>query len=171
NYVTAEVGVPTLQDILAELSKPGRDPRKKFEAFAFADGVSKPQDLKPGMKLPGIVTNVTNFGAFVDVGVHQDGLAHISQLSDSFVNNPADVVKVGQKVNATVLEVDLERKRIALSLKSAPDLSGASRGPRGNNGPAPRHDSAPKKPAQSGGSFGGDWFSQAMAKTQPAKKR
>jgi len=171
NYVTPEVGVPTLQDILAELAKPGRDPRKKFEAFSFAEGVAKPGDLKPGMKVPGIVTNVTNFGAFVDVGVHQDGLVHISQLSDSFVNNPADIVKVGQKVNATVLEVDLERKRIALSLKSAPDLSGAARGGRGNNGPAPRRDFAPKKPAQSGGGFGGDWFSQAMANAQPAKKR
>lgn len=172
NYVTPEVGVPTLQDIVAELAKPGRDPRKKFEAFSFLEGVSKPEDLKPGMKVPGIVTNVTNFGAFVDIGVHQDGLVHISQLSDSFVNNPADVVKVGQKVSATVIEVDMERKRIALSLKSAPDLSGASRGNRGSNsGPAPRRDSTPQKPAQSGGGFGGDWFSQAMANAQPTKKR
>jgi uncharacterized protein len=91
-YVTPEVGLPTLRDILDELAKPGRDPRREFEAFAFAEGVTKLEDLKPGMKLPGIVTNVTAFGAFVDVGVHQDGLVHVSHLSDRFVNNPNDVV-------------------------------------------------------------------------------
>jgi uncharacterized protein len=121
-YVTDKIGLPTLQDILAELAKPGRDPRQQFEAFSFEQGVSKPSDLKVGQKLPGIVTNVTAFGAFVDVGVHQDGLVHISQLADHFVKNPADILKVGQKVNATVLEVDLARNRIALSLKSRPDL-------------------------------------------------
>lgn len=168
-YVSGEVGLPTLQDIIAELAKPGRDPRKRFEAFSFAEGVSKPQDLKPGMKVPGIVTNVTNFGAFVDIGVHQDGLVHISQLSDNFVNAPADVVKVGQKVDATVIEIDMERKRIALSMKSNPDLSGGSRGSRGT--PEPKRDFQPKKPGQGGGGFGGDWFSQAMANAQPTKKK
>lgn len=117
NYVTDEVGMPTLEDIIAELGKPGRDPRERFEIFSFAEGVEKMEDLKEGMQLPGIVTNVTNFGAFIDVGVHQDGLAHISQLADRFVRDPNEVVKVGQKVNARVLDVDLERRRISLSLK------------------------------------------------------
>jgi uncharacterized protein len=117
SYVTETVGLPTLQDIMAELIKPGRDPRAGFEIFSFAEGVNKLEDLTEGMRLPGIVTNVTNFGAFIDVGVHQDGLAHISQLADRFVRDPNEVVKVGQKVSARVLEVDLERKRISLSLK------------------------------------------------------
>ncbi|MDP2386124.1 MAG: Tex family protein [Bacteroidota bacterium] len=121
NYVTDTVGLPTLQDIMKELEKPGRDPRKSFEAFAFADGIEKPEDLRIGMKLPGIVTNVTNFGAFVDVGVHQDGLVHISQLSDTFVDDPNKVVKVAQQVTVTVTELDLKRNRIALSMKSDPD--------------------------------------------------
>ena len=117
-YVTDSVGIPTLEDIVNELAKPGRDPRATFEAFSFADGVHKVEDLKPGMRLPGIVTNVTNFGAFVDVGVHQDGLVHISQLADRFVKNPMDIVRVGQRVNVRVIEVDLKRNRIALSMKS-----------------------------------------------------
>ncbi len=127
NYVTTEVGLPTLKDILAELSKPGRDPRQQFEAFSFAEGVEKMEDLQPGLKLPGIVTNVTAFGAFVDIGVHQDGLVHISQMSDDFVKNPADVLKVGQRVQATVMEIDMPRKRIALSLKTRVEI-----GPRGD---------------------------------------
>src|SRR5699024_3018343 len=97
-YVDEEVGLPTLKDILEELEKPGRDPREEFEAFSFTDGVNTIADLKTGMKLPGIVTNVTNFGAFVDIGVHQDGLVHISQLSNQFVSDPNEVVKVQQKV-------------------------------------------------------------------------
>jgi uncharacterized protein len=117
-YVTGEVGIPTLNDILSELSKPGRDPRQEFEAFSFAEGVEKIEDLKPRMRLPGIITNVTAFGAFVDIGVHQDGLVHISQISDKFVHNPADVVKLHQKVMVTILEVDTERKRISLSMKA-----------------------------------------------------
>ncbi|MCL1909967.1 MAG: S1 RNA-binding domain-containing protein, partial [Kiritimatiellaeota bacterium] len=108
----------TLRDIIAELAKPGRDPRKEFEAFAFAEGVSKIEDLKPGMKLPGVITNVTNFGAFVDIGVHQDGLVHISELSDKFVSDPNTIVKVGQRVTVTVQTTDPARKRIALSMKS-----------------------------------------------------
>ena len=119
-YVTDTVGMPTLTDIMEELAKPGRDPREKFEAFGFAEGVEKLQDVKSGMKLPGIVTNITAFGAFVDIGVHQDGLVHVSEISDRYVKNPADVVKVHQKVTVSVLEVDLQRKRIALSLKSEP---------------------------------------------------
>ncbi len=120
-YVTGEVGIPTLNDILSELSKPGRDPRQEFEAFSFAEGVEKLEDLKPRMRLPGIITNVTAFGAFVDIGVHQDGLVHISQISDKFVHNPADFVKLHQKVMVTVLEVDTERKRISLSMKAKID--------------------------------------------------
>jgi protein Tex len=116
-YVTSEIGVPTLEDILVELSKPGRDPRQQFEAFSFAEGIEKIEDLKLGMRLPGIVTNVTAFGAFVDIGVHQDGLVHISQLADKFIKNPSDIVKVHQKVMVTVLDVDIDRKRISLSMK------------------------------------------------------
>jgi len=117
-YVTDTVGMPTLNDIISELSRPGRDPRKQFESFQFSDGVAKIEDVQPGMKLPGIITNITAFGAFVDIGVHQDGLVHISELSDRYVKNPADVVKVFQKVTVTVLDVDLQRKRISLSMKS-----------------------------------------------------
>lgn len=118
-YVDCEagLGLPTLMDIMAELARPGRDPRPEFEAFAFAEGVNAIGDLRPGMTLPGIVTNVTRFGAFIDVGVHQDGLAHISQLADRYVKDPADVVRVGQKVQARVLEVDKARRRISLSLR------------------------------------------------------
>ncbi|MBU0676111.1 MAG: RNA-binding transcriptional accessory protein [Proteobacteria bacterium] len=116
-YVTDSVGLPTLTDIMAELAKPGRDPRTIFQAFSFAEGVNSINDLEPGMRLPGLVTNVTKFGAFVDIGVHQDGLVHISQLADRFVKDPAEVVKVRQQVMVRVLEVDPDRKRIALSLR------------------------------------------------------
>jgi uncharacterized protein len=117
NYVTEKVGLPTLKDILKELEKPGLDPRKSFEIFSFDENVHEIGDLREGMRLPGIVTNVTNFGAFVDVGVHQDGLVHISQLSDVFVDDPNKVVKVGQQVWVHVAEVDAKRKRISLSMK------------------------------------------------------
>ncbi len=116
-YVTETIGLPTLKDILSELEKPGRDPRKSFEIFSFDENVHSIEDLREGMRLPGIVTNVTNFGAFVDVGVHQDGLVHISQLSDTFVDDPNQIVKVGQKVRVHVTECDVKRKRIALSMK------------------------------------------------------
>jgi uncharacterized protein len=128
-YVTDTVGLPTLKDIVAELAKPGRDPREKFEAFSFAEGIEKIEDVKPGMKLPGVVTNVTAFGAFIDIGVHQDGLAHISQLSDRFIKDPNEAVKVHQKVMATVLEVDVQRKRISLSLKKNPQQQGRKEKP------------------------------------------
>jgi uncharacterized protein len=117
-YVDERVGLPTLTDILAELERPGRDPRERFEAFSFAEGIDKIGDLAVGMKLPGIVTNVTAFGAFVDIGVHQDGLVHVSQLANRFVKDPAQVVKVQQRVQVTVLAVDLPRKRISLSMRS-----------------------------------------------------
>ncbi|BCX47581.1 RNA-binding transcriptional accessory protein [Haloferula helveola] len=165
-YASDEVGLPTLQDILDELAKPGRDPRKQFELFSFAEGVEKPSDLSPGMKLPGIVTNVAAFGAFVDVGVHQDGLVHVSQLADHFVRDPAEVVKVGQKVNVTVLEVDVPRNRISLSMKAKPDLEPRSNGGgRGNSQRGPRPQRRDHRPQPAGGN---DWFSQAM---DQAKKR
>ena len=116
-YVSEEVGIPTLTDIVQELAKPGRDPREQFEAFAFTEGINEIKDLRIGMKLPGIVTNITNFGAFVDIGVHQDGLVHVSQLANQFVKDPNDIVKVSQKVMVTVTEIDENRKRIALSMK------------------------------------------------------
>jgi uncharacterized protein len=128
-YCTDTVGLPTLQDIMAELAKPGRDPRKQFEVFSFDEGVHTMEELKPGMKLPGIVTNVTAFGAFVDIGVHQDGLVHVSQLADRFVRDPNEVVKVQQQVMVTVLEVDIARKRISLTMKTNPE-SAATPKPR-----------------------------------------
>ncbi|GAA0886882.1 Tex family protein [Sphingobacterium siyangense subsp. cladoniae] len=118
NYISEEVGLPTLNDILNELAKPGLDPREKFEAFSFTDGVNSISDLRVGMKLPGIVTNITNFGAFVDIGVHQDGLVHLSQLSNRYISDPHEVVKVQQHVMVTVTEVDEKRSRIALSMKT-----------------------------------------------------
>jgi uncharacterized protein len=163
-YVSADVGLPTLRDIVAELAKPGRDPRKQFELFSFQDGVEKPDDLKVGMKLPGIVTNVTAFGAFVDVGVHQDGLVHVSQLADHFIRDASEVVKVGQKVQVTVVEVDLKRNRIALSMKAKPDLENrrSAPGDRDTRGPRPAREGRPAAPPNN------DWFSQAL---QQAKKK
>ncbi|MCD4772830.1 MAG: RNA-binding transcriptional accessory protein [Bacteroidales bacterium] len=116
-YITPEIGIPTLNDIMAELAKPGRDPRKKFDLFEFAKGVNSINDLQEGMVLPGIVTNITAFGAFVDIGVHQDGLVHISMLANKFVKNPNDIVKLNQKVEVKVVGVDVDRKRIQLSMK------------------------------------------------------
>ena len=115
-YVTEKTGLPTLNDIIKELAKPGRDPRSKIKVFEFSSEVRTMEDLKPGMILPGIVTNITNFGAFVDVGVKQDGLVHISELKDEFVKNPADVVSLHQHVEVKVKEVDVNRKRIGLSM-------------------------------------------------------
>jgi len=163
NYVTDEVGLPTLNDIMSELAKPGRDPRQKFEAFSFTEGVQKMEDLQPGMKLPGIVTNVTAFGAFVDIGVHQDGLVHISQLSDQFVKSPADVVKVAQKVTVTVTEIDLPRKRIALSMKSKPEI-GAARGQRNEPGGRNSGGGGGFKPREAKPAVGNDWFTQALGR-------
>jgi protein Tex len=159
-YISADVGLPTLQDILTELAKPGRDPRKQFELFSFQDGVEKPADLQVGMKLPGIVTNVTAFGAFVDVGVHQDGLVHVSQLADHFIRDASEIVKVGQKVQVTVMEVDLKRNRIALSMKSKPDMESRRSAPEDrrttpNRSPRPSGSQRPAAPSN-------DWFSQAM---------
>ena len=140
-YVSDEVGLPTLQDIIAELRKPGRDPRDKFEPPAFRDDVREVKDLQPGMQLEGVVTNLVAFGAFVDIGVHQDGLVHISALSEKFVKDPRDVVRVGQTVKVKVQEVDLQRQRIALTMRLNDDSMPARRGggdgdarPAGNRG-------------------------------------
>jgi uncharacterized protein len=117
DYVTEKFGLPTIKDILAELEKPGRDPRPEFRFASFEEGVDTLNDLKPGMVLEGSVTNVTNFGAFVDIGVHQDGLVHISALSNTFIKDPREVVKAGDIVKVKVMDVDIPRKRIALSMR------------------------------------------------------
>lgn len=127
-YITDKVGMPTIEDILQELAKPGRDPRKTFEVVRFAEGINDIEDLRPGTALPGVVTNITAFGAFVDIGVHQDGLVHVSELADHFVRDPKEVVKVGQRVTVRVLSVDMERRRISLSMKSG--QVEAARGPK-----------------------------------------
>jgi len=141
-YVSDDVGLPTLQDILAELRKPGRDPRDAFEAPAFRDDVLEPKDLAQGMVLEGVVTNIVAFGAFVDVGVHQDGLVHVSHLSDRYVRDPNDAVKVGQRVRVTVIAVDLERNRIALSMRADPFAGGSA--------PASGSAAAPARQTRSG---------------------
>jgi len=142
-YVSADVGLPTLRDILSELRKPGRDPRESFEPPAFRDDVTEPKDLKEGMVLEGVVTNIVAFGCFVDVGVHQDGLVHVSQLADRYVADPNQVVKVGQRVRVTVMGVDLARNRIALSMKTNP-------GPGASAGTAARGDTRSPRPAKGG---------------------
>ncbi|MEP1095374.1 MAG: Tex family protein [Cyclobacteriaceae bacterium] len=134
SYVAGDLGLPTLKDIMDELARPGRDPREQFEAIAFAEGVNEMKDLKIGMSLPGVVTNITKFGAFVDVGVHQDGLVHVSHLSNSFVSDPATIVKLGQKVQVKVLEVDVARKRISLSMKVGAPPAIKSARPTANQG-------------------------------------
>ena len=116
-YVSQEVGMPTLRDIMAELEKPGRDPRSNIEVFSFDDTIRTIDDLKQGMVLPGIVTNITNFGCFVDIGVKENGLIHVSEMSDSYVSDPTTVVSIHQQLKVKVKSVDIERKRIALSLK------------------------------------------------------
>ncbi len=116
-YVTEKTGLPTLKDIISELEKPGRDPRKEFEFFSYTDGINTIDDLEEGLVLSGTVTNITAFGAFVDIGVHQDGLVHKSRIADAFVNDPADFLKVNQKVKVRVMEVDTDRKRISLSIR------------------------------------------------------
>jgi uncharacterized protein len=150
---------------MEELAKPGRDPRKQFEAFVFAEGVDKPADLTLGMKLPGLVTNVTAFGAFVDVGVHQDGLVHISQLADSFVDDPNKIVKVGDQVRVTVTEIDLPRGRIALSMKKEPEIGGKK---ERTGAPKSRHPQSKggqgSERRSSSNDFGNNWFDTALKK-------
>ncbi len=170
-FADEKFGVPTITDILAELEKPGRDPRPEFKTATFQDGVEKISDLKPGMQLEGVVTNVAAFGAFVDVGVHQDGLVHISELSDRFVKDPREVVKAGDVVKVRVKEVDVARKRIALTMKSGALQSGHAAGAR----PSPEPLSGgshrpgapiPKKPEPAGESA----FAAALRKAQQQGK-
>ncbi|WP_440982676.1 S1 RNA-binding domain-containing protein, partial [Shinella sumterensis] len=160
-------GLPTVKDILAELEKPGRDPRPEFKTATFADGIDDIKDLKPGMLLEGTVTNVAAFGAFVDIGVHQDGLVHVSQLADRFVKDPHEVVKAGDVVKVRVTEVDVPRKRIGLTMRK----DGAAAAPRDN---APRNDrnaqmkakfsqAAPRQQAPAHGAFGAA-LAEAMKK-------
>ncbi|BCG71210.1 RNA-binding protein [Mesorhizobium sp. 113-1-2] len=155
-FVDERFGLPTVRDILAELEKPGRDPRPGFKTATFADGVDDIKDLKPGMLLEGTVTNVAAFGAFVDIGVHQDGLVHVSQLADRFIKDAHEVVKAGDVVKVRVVDVDIKRKRIALSMRKDGGDGGASKGgPRDNGGgrPAPRSPAPqrqPERPAQQG---------------------
>jgi len=168
-FVDAKFGIPTIRDILAELEKPGRDPRPEFKSADFMEGVEEMKDLKPGMMLEGVVTNVTNFGAFVDIGVHQDGLVHISALSHNFIKDPHAVVKTGEVVKVKVQEIDLQRKRIALTMRlddplpqegdkaaSAGDRPGGDRPRKGAAPGRPAHASspAPKATAATTGSFG-----------------
>jgi len=141
-----ELGALTFADVVKELEKPGRDPREEFVAFQYRDDIHEVKDLKPNMTCPGIVTNVTNFGAFVDIGVHQDGLVHISQLADHFVKDPREVVSPGDKVQVRVLEVNLEKNQIALTMKKEAAV-GASAGPRpASGGPRPGGRGAPPSP-------------------------
>jgi uncharacterized protein len=144
-YTDEKFGLPTVQDILRELEKPGRDPRPEFKTASFREGVEALKDLEPGMMLEGVVTNVTNFGAFVDIGVHQDGLVHVSALADKFVKDPHSVVKAGDLVKVKVLEVDVARKRIALSMRMGDEATprGAAKISRGMTGGNPRGSTAP----------------------------
>jgi uncharacterized protein len=153
-YADEKYGIPTITDILGELEKPGRDPRPEFTTAAFKEGVNELKDLRPDMILEGVVTNVAAFGAFVDIGVHQDGLVHISALADTFVKDPHTVVKVGQVVKVKVVEIDEKRKRIALTMRLA---EAAAKGMQGTQGSQPgqggqrnRKPDENRKPEQSG---------------------
>jgi len=162
-YVDDRFGLPTVRDILKELEKPGRDPRPAFKAATFQEGVNDLKDLKPGMQLEGVVTNVTNFGAFVDIGVHQDGLVHISALAEKFVKDPRDVVKAGDIVKVKVLEVDIPRKRIALTLRMKDEVKPAQPEAKTSLSPA-RTKNFAKQPPSAGGTLA-DAFNRAIKRT------
>jgi uncharacterized protein len=165
-FISPEFGLPTVRDIIEELKKPGRDPRPEFKTATLKEGVNEIKDLRPGMKLEGTVTNVTAFGAFVDIGVHQDGLVHVSQLSDSFVKDPSEVVSAGKIVKVTVTSVDVNAKRIGLSMKSDPEIGDTqgSRGSAANHRPPQRHMSAQPPKAGSGGGALAEALARAMRK-------
>jgi len=178
-FTDEKFGLPTVKDILAELEKPGRDPRPEFKTAALQEGVETMADLRPGMALEGTVTNVTNFGAFVDIGVHQDGLVHVSQLADRFIADPHQVVKAGDIVRVKVLEVDLKRKRIALTMRKDAEIS---RGRPAAGGKGPRHDSprsssprdgAPRSSArpEKAGSDGNNAMAAALAAALNKRKK
>jgi uncharacterized protein len=179
--VDGTFGLPTVQDIIAELEKPGRDPRPAFAAAAFSEGIEKISDLRPGMVLEGTVTNVAAFGAFVDVGVHQDGLVHVSALANRFVSDPREVVKSGQVVRVKVLEADPERKRISLTLRldDEPAASGGTAPSSGGRGSAPssgsrgsggRSGGRPQAPANQPAPASQQRQQQAPAKHRPAQR-
>jgi uncharacterized protein len=156
-FIDEKFGLPTVRDIIAELEKPGRDPRPSFKTATFAEGINEISDLIPGMMLEGTVTNVAAFGAFVDIGVHQDGLVHVSQLADRFVKDPHEVVKAGDVVKVRVIEVDAKRKRIALSLRKDDGQPAAAprSESRGNSASKPQNDRRPSAPKQeTQGAFG-----------------
>jgi uncharacterized protein len=146
DYVTDKFGLPTVRDILSELEKPGRDPRPEFKTATFTDGVEDIKDLKVGMQLEGTVTNVAAFGAFVDVGVHQDGLVHVSQLADKFVKDPHEVVKTGDIVKVRVTEVDIPRKRIGLSMRKGGGTDRPQKDTRGQKKPTLHRGNASARP-------------------------
>lgn len=184
DFIDEKFGLPTVKDILSELEKPGRDPRPEFKTAALQDGVEEISDLKPGMKLEGTVTNVTNFGAFVDVGVHQDGLVHVSQLADRFVDDPHQVVKAGDIVKVTVLEVDIPRKRISMTMKSQADYQGqkernaqnrpggaGGKGSGGGRGPGNAPRGGKGSPQKSSGNDGGNNAMAAALAAAMNKKR
>ncbi|MGN2753752.1 Tex family protein [Aliivibrio fischeri] len=170
DYISADFGLPTVTDIIKELDKPGRDPRPEFKTATFADGVNTVSDLELGMVLEGVVSNVANFGAFVDIGVHQDGLVHISALSDTFVSDPREVVKAGDIVKVKVIEVDVQRKRIALSMRLNDKPGEDNRPQRQSNKPQQRNErsQAPRQQRNNdvGGGAMGDAFAAAFAKAK-----
>lgn len=169
-FITEQFGLPTINDILKELAKPGRDPRPEFKTATFAEGVETMNDLVSGMILEGTVTNVTNFGAFVDIGVHQDGLVHISSLADRFIEDPHTVVKTGDIVKVKVLEVDLARKRIALTMRldevagdsdKKQSSSNNTNSSRNNKGQKPARNS--RQPINNGNNAGNSAMGDALA--------
>lgn len=168
DYTNDEFGLPTVTDIIKELDKPGRDPRPEFKTATFAEGINKVSDLEVGMILEGVVSNVANFGAFVDIGVHQDGLVHISALTDRYVSDPRDVVKAGDIVKVKVMEVDVARKRIGLSMRLNDEPGQASRPSRGgaNQDKAPRGNTKPRQNQNDGNSAMGGAFAAAFAKAK-----
>lgn len=165
-FVDERFGLPTVQDILVELEKPGRDPRPSFKTAKFDDKVHTMADLKPGMTLEGVVTNVANFGAFVDIGVHQDGLVHVSALSNTFVKDPHAVVKTGQIVKVKVLEVDIPRKRISLTMKMGDEVPGGMGKPNGVSITSSRSGGGQRKPDNGSAGFGNSAFAAAFAKAK-----
>jgi uncharacterized protein len=166
-FADATFGIPTVTDIIAELEKPGRDPRPEFKTATFKEGIEKISDLKAGMQLEGVVTNVTAFGAFVDVGVHQDGLVHISELSDKFVKDPREIVKAGDIVKVRVKDVDVPRKRIALTMKSG--AIDRSAGPRQSSPPPPSSRGSAPPPRQSPQPSAESAFAAALRRAQERK--
>jgi protein Tex len=180
-YTDEHFGEPTVRDILKELEKPGRDPRPEFKTATFQDGVEKVSDLKPGMLLEGVVTNVANFGAFVDIGVHQDGLVHISALAEKFVADPREVVKAGDIVKVKVLEVDLQRQRIALTMRLSDSPSSSDNSSnKAASGPSAKEQTRPAQQQRQGGNqnsnrnsapAGGGLFNNALAEAFANAKR